>query len=632
MTDEALQEARLLLDSSQGAPNGSRDAEELRDALVDLGAKYDVDRRRLLRKLEQFLLNHAQAAVNSPARDYDAAPLTVELLRAFERRVLQRRSSEGNRQPPTARTSHSGRGDAPRARGPPLSGFGFDPSLDMWLNWAPSELVGEKDETGLLGSPERSPSTHNSAATEARLDGSGARKRVRAELCLPGDDDADETYAARKKKGCTDAVLGDTGTFDDLAAGSAVAVGGVSVVVDSAEAISGRYMFELPGDCVMALRARLQSIASRILARNGLELSACGLRTKSQDDVVVIGRMHVGDAAAASAAPSILLEDEEGDMVALDLSALPEYFVFPGQIVAVRGTNPDGNRIVVRELYDDASDVRPNRPRTTTAAPSGFAPAAGARLRIAVAAGPFTTSLNLRYEPLADFLRLVEEMRPDVIVLLGPFLDERHRRIADVQDVVLASVLEHRVLERLRAARERLPCTTIVLAPSCHDIVHSVCALPQPPLEGALPAGLISTPNPFVLSVTSSDAPPLRVAGVASTALEDLNAASLAKGVSGFERLMRTAEQPLRQQSFYPLYPPSPSTPLRVSAVNHLELRGVELFIIPSKLKPFVVWEHDACIVNPGTLTKGVAGGTFALLERESTSNGERWRGVVRRI
>ena len=632
MTSEAVQEARLLLDSSQDALNGRRDAEELRDALADLGARYDVDRRRLLRKLEQFLLNHAQAEVNSPARGNDAAPLTVELLRAFERRVLRRRSSEGNRQPPTARTSHSSRGGAPRAREPPLSGFGFDPSLDMWLNWAPSELAGEKEETGLFGSPERSPSTHYSAATETRLDGPGARKRVRAELCLPGDDDADETYAARAKKGCIDAMLGDTGAFDDPAAGTAVAVGSVSVVVDGAEALSGRYMFELPGDCVMALRARLQSIASGILERNGLELSACGLRTKTQDDVVVTGRMHVGDAAVASAAPSVLLEDEEGDMVALDLSALPEYFVFPGQIVAVRGTNPDGNRIVVRELYDDAWEARPNRPRTTTAARPGLAPTAGARLRMAVAAGPFTTSLNLRYEPLADFLRLVEETRPEVIVLLGPFLDERHRRIADIQDVVLASVLEHRVLQRLQATCERLPRTTVVLAPSCHDIVHSVCALPQPPLEGALPAGLISAPNPFVLSVTPSDAPPLRVAGVASTALEDLNAASLAKGVSGFERLTRTAEQPLRQRSFYPLYPPSSSTPLRVSAMNNLELKGAELFLVPSKLKPFVVWERDACIVNPGTLTKGAAGGTFALLEREWTSDGERWHGVVRRI
>lgn len=44
-------------------------------------------------------------------------------------------------------------------------------------------------------------------------------------------------------------------------------------------------------------------------------------------------------------------------------------------------------------------------------------------LNIVVAAGPFTTSDNVLYEPLQDLLKFVVEKRPSVLILLGPFTE-----------------------------------------------------------------------------------------------------------------------------------------------------------------------------------------------------------------
>ena len=47
-----------------------------------------------------------------------------------------------------------------------------------------------------------------------------------------------------------------------------------------------------------------------------------------------------------------------------------------------------------------------------------------------VAAGPFTTSDDIDYEPLAALLAVCREKRPDVLILLGPFVDAEQPLLA----------------------------------------------------------------------------------------------------------------------------------------------------------------------------------------------------------
>jgi hypothetical protein len=48
---------------------------------------------------------------------------------------------------------------------------------------------------------------------------------------------------------------------------------------------------------------------------------------------------------------------------------------------------------------------------------------------VAVAAGPFTTTDDLSYEPLSALLAALGSCPPDVLLLLGPFVDAEHPEV-----------------------------------------------------------------------------------------------------------------------------------------------------------------------------------------------------------
>ena len=46
-----------------------------------------------------------------------------------------------------------------------------------------------------------------------------------------------------------------------------------------------------------------------------------------------------------------------------------------------------------------------------------------------MAAGPYSLSGDLQYQPLQSLLELCKEKRPDILLLLGPFVDAEHSEI-----------------------------------------------------------------------------------------------------------------------------------------------------------------------------------------------------------
>jgi len=46
-----------------------------------------------------------------------------------------------------------------------------------------------------------------------------------------------------------------------------------------------------------------------------------------------------------------------------------------------------------------------------------------------VACGPFTVSEDLDFAPLSDLIQRIESLEPQVVILLGPFLDVRNKKI-----------------------------------------------------------------------------------------------------------------------------------------------------------------------------------------------------------
>lgn len=122
--------------------------------------------------------------------------------------------------------------------------------------------------------------------------------------------------------------------------------------------------------------------------------------------------------------------DSSGQRVHLDLRELQSFALFPGQVVAVQGINGSGGRMVARGIIEGVPRPLPSsRPSELARVQHGAELAGGKALSIFAAAGPFTTSDSLKYEPLNDLLGAVRAARPDVVVLMGPFVDAEHPQV-----------------------------------------------------------------------------------------------------------------------------------------------------------------------------------------------------------
>jgi DNA polymerase alpha subunit B len=100
-------------------------------------------------------------------------------------------------------------------------------------------------------------------------------------------------------------------------------------------------------------------------------------------------------------------------------------------------------------------------------------------LSIFIAAGPFSTDENVLYEPLDDLLKVVSKENPDVLLLIGPFVDSTNSLIeTDKLDESYDDIFEH-VVEKLKDISEK---TSVVLIPSLRDIHHDF-VFPQPAFD-----------------------------------------------------------------------------------------------------------------------------------------------------
>lgn len=93
---------------------------------------------------------------------------------------------------------------------------------------------------------------------------------------------------------------------------------------------------------------------------------------------------------------------------------LKSFALFPGQTVFVHGVKPRADLFYIDKvvsdrnlIYADSPDVKEN-------------------LNVIVATGPFTGKNDLNYEPLNELIAYCKQHKPDVLILLGPFLDADH--------------------------------------------------------------------------------------------------------------------------------------------------------------------------------------------------------------
>lgn len=365
-------------------------------------------------------------------------------------------------------------------------------------------------------------------------------------------------------------------------------------------------------------------------------------------------------------------------------NAQQAYSLFPGQIVAVEGINSSGRTMQASRLIEGAPPPPPSPSHKLPEDDNIYEQQEGEErhpLSIVAVAGPFTTNDNLDYDPFIDVLMNVLKDAPDVVILCGPFVDERQPLVAEKDGIgptlpndygeevtvsyeYLFAKNISELLEDLYTKEPELK-TQFVLVPSLDDaFVDAV--YPQPPFPDGLDdeesgAPVVKVPKGSDAegrfgdlglhyvenagrepptnrrnSITKEDRPKRRVHCVSNPCTLQIN--DITVGVTSTDilfhisseecnanlppgtRLAHIAQHLIQQRSYYPLFPPAKGASLDLSKSKEWEMSvKPDILIVPSKLNSFA--RHvlgTTIVVNPGELTKNVSGGTYAVIDVHS--------------
>lgn len=373
---------------------------------------------------------------------------------------------------------------------------------------------------------------------------------------------------------------------------------------------------------------RIDDFAALVQAHHGIDDSALdSAANQSTCQIVAVGRIASDSAEGKLNAASLVLETSRrtgmGFRVPLKMDAIPSWSLFPGQIVALRGSNAQGSEFVVAEVLhvpllpsaaSASSALEASKERLRGGPDAMESDAEPTPLNIMFASGPYTADDNLDYEPLHALCSRAAETHADALVLTGPFIDVDHPLIAtgdfdlpedasyDPDTATLTTVFKYMfapALNRLSAANPHL---VVVMVPSVRDVLDKHVSWPQdtiPRKELGVSKAVRIVSNPMTLSMNEM------VLGVSSQdVLYELRCEELAKGAAQGDLMSRLCRHLVEQRHYFPLFPPTdrarlPKTgtadgiatgaALDLSYLKLGEMVNVrpDVMLVPSALPPF---------------------------------------------
>lgn len=258
----------------------------------------------------------------------------------------------------------------------------------------------------------------------------------------------------------------------------------------------------------------------------------------------------------------------------VDLSQLPAYSFFPGQIIAFRGTRVK-NTMKITSLLDPPSITPEERVFQPLSEP----------MQILVVSGPFSSD---KEEAL---VKQVSDAKPHLIILIGPFVDARDF------DACVDRDDDETFLRTFVAKLCKAGAQKVIVVSSMHDL-NAVNVVPTPPLSLDHPKA-ISFPNPCFFEVNG-----IRFAVTSVDILKHMMKQEFSFGLS--DRMKRIASHLLSQRRLYPLFPVDREANVDYRSYKFLQFPcHPDFLILPSDLKSFVV-DVDGCVcLNPERITKG---------------------------
>jgi len=376
---------------------------------------------------------------------------------------------------------------------------------------------------------------------------------------------------------------------------------------------------------------RLQELETPMIAaaQSGHPGLAAGIvGVPSQAEAVISGRIVCEGLEGRLNERSMLLEgslaSSNGARVQLNVAECPRVAAFPGQMVSVIGrSGMTGSTFHAREFLPGLP--APSRPL-----------AAECSLRALVVAGPFCLRDGLDYTPLESVLAHAIEERPEVLIILGPFLDGSNQKVASGDtclqgeepcsfEEIYAKKLLPLLVRGLTPLRQATPATEVLIVPSLEEVL-CFHPLPQPPLDAMLsgssappPGSPLETlkrlgvqflPNPahieingIKLSLTSTDA--------LSPVLREIVLRPEGRKIEEALRLL------LRQRGLFPVVPREPAQVCesRAAALDFPQGAVPDICIFPSAsgtANGMIV--DETIFVNPGFVCRPAVLGSFAEL------------------
>lgn len=400
-----------------------------------------------------------------------------------------------------------------------------------------------------------------------------------------------------------------------------------------------RFMYDRIEDRFNALENRIKKRATALVA-SGLYEEPVDPTVATQKSIFTVGMICCDGEGHLNEKSTLLqssVEHSGGQRVRLELQKLNQFSVFPGQVVGVEGHNPSGHCLIASKLVDsvplsataDVSLPPAKKQALDQEIQSIDLSPTQAELSVIIASGPFTTVDNLLFEPLTELLAYATRKLPQVLILLGPFVDSEHPEIKKgTMDRSFDEIFHMEVMRRLQDYTEYMGSDTrVILVPSIRDANHDF-VFPQPAFDihpPDLKHQITSLTNPGIFEANQ-----VKISCCTVDILKHLSGEEMSRNPTDgtpSDRMSRLANHVLCQQSFYPLYPPAEGIPLDFSlGAEALHISSIpHILILPSDMKHFVKVlsfgegregeEQAKCIcVNPGRLAKGEGGGTFAEL------------------
>lgn len=153
----------------------------------------------------------------------------------------------------------------------------------------------------------------------------------------------------------------------------------------------------------------------------------------------------------------------------LDLSELSDYYLFPGQILALKGVSQSNDLLTVKEIVDPNLFILPfSKTSITLDSP----------INIVIASGPFCLFNSSSLNHLDSILSYVHQTQPHLLIIYGPF-SEPSKVIENVnpENVFIQA------MDKIESTLSDI-VTNAVVIPSPYDLNH-LAVFPTPPYQGS---------------------------------------------------------------------------------------------------------------------------------------------------